>query len=313
MTSVQTALSSHSACFICRERHRSLHRIKKKDVIHAYKSHKIYIKHHARVCDAHFDDDGLIRKEEFSAIPTKNIIYSQDTIKMFDTLCQTNESLFDQFRNIKNLEEEHCMKITNLTKRQFFEFSEFIETVYDTKHRTKHQLTALYLFWLKTGNTQKNLALSFGNFSKQRQISRFLNQIRFAIHKEFVPIFLGAQNDREFYLRFNTLMTQNIFELDPDVLVLVADGTYCKIQKSNNNDFQYKTYSGQKKDSLFKPFIICCADGYIIDCYGPFAANDNDSKILNYIIETDEELRKLLLPNKTMFLIDRGKLRQFFL
>jgi uncharacterized membrane protein YciS (DUF1049 family) len=87
------------------------------------------------------------------------------------------------------------------------------------------------LFWLKTGNTQKNLALSFGNFSKQRQISRFLNQIRFAIHKEFVPIFLGAQNDREFYLRFNTLMTQNIFELDPDVLVLVADGTYCKFKK----------------------------------------------------------------------------------
>ena len=140
-----------------------------------------------------------------------------------------------------------------------------------------------------------------------------MNQIRFAIHKEFVPIFLGAQNDREFYLRFNTLMTQNIFELDPDVLVLVADGTYCKIQKSNNNGFQYKTYSGQKKDSLFTPFIICCADGNIIDCYGPFAANDNDSKILNYIIETDEELRKLLLPNKTMFLIDRGKLRQFFL
>jgi hypothetical protein len=99
-------------------------------------------------------------------------------------------------------------------------------------------------------------------------------------NKEFVPIFLEAQNDREFYLRFNTLMTQNIFELDPDVLVLVADGTYCKIQKSNNNGFQYKTYSGQKKDSLFTPFIICCADGNIIDCYGPFAANDNDSKIL---------------------------------
>jgi hypothetical protein len=90
---------------------------------------------------------------------------------MFDTLCQTNESLFDQFRNIKNLEEEHCMKIA--TKRQFFEFSEFIETVYDTKHRTKHQLTALYLFWLKRGSTQKNLALSFGIFSKQRRISIF--------------------------------------------------------------------------------------------------------------------------------------------
>ena len=55
-----------------------------------------------------------------------------------------------------------------------------------------------------------------------------------------------------------------------------------------------------------KPFIICCADGYIIDCYGPFPANDNDSKILNYIIETDEDLQRILLQNKTIFLIDRG-------
>ena len=54
-----------------------------------------------------------------------------------------------------------------------------------------------------------------------------------------------------------------------------------------------------------KPFIICCAHGYIVDYYGPFPANDNDSKILNYILETDEELKKLLVPNKTLFLIDR--------
>jgi hypothetical protein len=62
----------------------------------------------------------------------------------------------------------------------------------------------------------------------------------------------------------------------------------------------------QIKNSLFKPLIICCADWYIVDCYGPFPAFDNDSKILNYIHETDEELKKLLVPNKTLFLIDRG-------
>jgi hypothetical protein len=89
-------------------------------------------------------------------------------------------------------------------------------------------------------------------------------------------------------------------------MVFVADATSCRIQKSNNYEFQYKTYSVQKKDSLFKPIFICCADGYIVDYYGPFPANDNDSKILNYILETDEELKKLLVPNKTLFLIDRG-------
>ena len=102
-------------------------------------------------------------------------------------------------------------------------------------------------------------------------------------------------------------MTQSLHDLEEDVLVLVADGTSCKIQKSSNNEFQYRTYSMQKTTSLFKPFIICCADGYIVDCYGPFAANANDASILNYILENDEDFNKLLIPNKTLFLFDRGK------
>ena len=34
--------------------------------------------------------------------------------------------------------------------------------------------------------------------------------------------------------------------MDEDVLVLIADGTSCKIQKSNNNEFQYQTNSMEK-------------------------------------------------------------------
>ncbi len=76
-----------------------------------------------------------------------------------------------------------------------------------------------------------------------------------------------------------------MLNLANDNLVIIADGTYCAMEKSANNDFQYKTYSGQKKDSLFKPFILCCADGYIVDCYGPFAANENDALILDYVLK----------------------------
>jgi hypothetical protein len=71
MSSIETALSTHTACFTCRENNRSLHQVKKKDIIYSYETHKIYIKHHARCCDAHFDENGLIRKEEFTVIPTK--------------------------------------------------------------------------------------------------------------------------------------------------------------------------------------------------------------------------------------------------
>ncbi len=88
-------------------------------------------------------------------------------------------------------------------------------------------------------------------------------------------------------------MTQSLFDLEDDVLILIAECTSCRTQKSNNNRFQYKTYSGHKKDSLFKPFILCCADGYKVDSNGPLAGNDNDSKILNFIIETDDDLRRI--------------------
>ncbi len=51
---------------------------------------------------------------------------------------------------------------------------------------------------------------------------------------------------------------------------------------------------------------MCTPNGYIIDCYVGFKANENDSSILDYILKTDKELLKLLLPNKTVFFLDRG-------
>jgi hypothetical protein len=88
----------------------------------------------------------------------------------------------------------------------------------------------------------------------------------------------------------------------------VVDGSYARIEKSSNNDFQYSTYSQQKKDSLIKPFIICCCDGYIIDCYGPFKAVQNEATILRYILNTDNDLLLILFRNKTCILLDRDTL-----
>ena len=310
MTEVNIAFSSYKACFICREKNRSLHRVKKPDIVYAYVNHKIYIKHHARVCDAHFDENKLIKKDEFHRMPTKKKIFDPETINMFDLLCQNASTVFEKFKDIKFLEDGHCRSITGWSKNNFLRFSKYITSIKNNMHRTKEQLIALYRYWLHTGMSQKDLSYSFGPNTNQRNISHYLNQIRLAIYKDFVPKFLGSNNDRQFFLKFNTVMTHNLHDLEDDVLVLIADGTSCKIQKSSNNEFQYKTYSMQKTASLFKPFIICCADGYIVDCYGPFAANVNDSTILNYILENDPDFNKLLIPNKTLFLIDRGKISQ---
>ena len=106
-------------------------------------------------------------------------------------------------------------------------------------------------------------------------------QIKSALHKDFVPYFLAAHKPR-------------------------VDSTNSRIEKSSNNQFQYKSWSQQKFDLLIKPFIVCCADGYFIECYGPFQANHNDAKILEYILETDKNLIMLLQSNTTLIFLDRG-------
>ena len=37
---------------------------------------------------------------------------------------------------------------------------------------------------------------------------------------------------------------------------------------------------------------MCCADVYLIDCYGPFQATMNDATIFRYVLKTDTDLNK---------------------
>ena len=56
---------------------------------------------------------------------------------------------------------------------------------------------------------------------------------------------------------------------------------------------------------MLKPFVICAADGTIIDIYGLYGANDNDAIILTNILKTDKDLQELIKP-KDVVLLDRG-------
>ncbi|RYA67953.1 hypothetical protein DD595_25825, partial [Enterobacter cloacae complex sp. 4DZ3-17B2] len=99
-------------------------------------------------------------------------------------------------------------------------------------------------------------------------------------------------------------MAKHLFDSN-DKLFLICDGTYARHQKSSNNDYQRKSYSGQKKVPLCKPFTICTTDGYVVDIAGPFLANQNDAQILETILENPEGLSKLVNEGD-VFVLDRG-------
>jgi hypothetical protein len=167
-------------------------------------------------------------------------------------------------------------------------------------------LVSIYRYWLRKGIDQTSLAL-LRSSSSQQQISEYLRTIRVAINKDFVPFFLGASHkDRNFFLQHNHETVVELHQMEKDDLAIFADATYCRIEKSADNQFQSDTYSKQKLDLLIKPFIICCADGYFIDVYGPYPARRNDAVIFDHVLNSDDSLRRLFVKNKTLCFLDRG-------
>lgn len=225
---------------------------------------------------------------------------------------QPKKSLtFEKFKDIDFISDDFCKRITGWSKEVFVEFSNYITSLRESHFWTKYQLIALYRYWLRKKTNLDCLAIMFSETANKASISAYLKLVRESIFNDFVPLFLGPQKGREFFLKHNTPTVKILHDLAEDHLALVVDGTYIHIEKSSNHHFQYKTYSGQKLDNLIKPFLTCCTDGYIVDIHGPFTAHDNDSSIFKYILRTDEAFLRLFEPNKTLIVMDRGKILLF--
>lgn len=302
---LRTSNGSQKYCIICKEKNRK-NRVKKESIAYAYRYHRIIIRPDSRCCSKHLDEKGLILPDQFDFIETTPKQYFSETIKIFDSLLTCNNNkIFDNFYDLSLVDDKLCFQITGWNKKEFIEFSKYIKSIKNNIERTKTQLIALYRYWLRKGTDQCTLSHLFTD-KNQQEISNYLNQIRTAINNDFVPLFLGANKDREFYLKHNTKSVIELHELRANDLAIVADASYIRLEKSSNNNFQYLSYSMQKKQNLLKPFIICCADGYFIDCYGPFQANLNDATILEYLLKVDVDLKNLLLENETIIFLDRG-------
>jgi len=308
-TSIFKIASTHRGkCFICLKNYKKLHTVKKDSILCAYNQFKIIINHKSMHCRHHLDEYGIIKQDQYDLIPwniKKVDVKSLNKSKLFDC------DIFKPFNNVDDITEKYCHQITGWTKSQFMRFCNYITSINNTENRTREELIAMYRYWLRKGLDQYSLAL-LKTQSSQQQISYYLSSIRIAINKDFVKYYLGCEKKRDFFLRHNNISTVKLHQLNNEELAIFADATYCRIEKSADNLFQYNTWSQQKLDLLIKPFIICCSDGYIIDVYGPYNANKNDASIFDHILETDNNLRNILLPYKTICFLDRGKENYIF-
>ena len=76
-----------------------------------------------------------------------------------------------------------------------------------------------------------------------------------------------------------------------DILTIVCDGTHLQYQKSSNNEYQQKSYSGQKKPPHLTIYFV-----YVIVLLGPYYANTKDAKILEELLYDNPDFQNLLSP-----------------
>ena len=160
----------------------------------------------------------------------------------------------------------------------------------------------VFLSKLCTGSSNRLLA-SILQIEHEQLIYEHSTSVMKSFEEDVLPHRFGiaASTRDDLIMNHTTEIAKTLFEAH-EHLFLICDDTYARHQKSSNNEFQKKTYSGQKKVPLCKPFTICTSDGYVLDMLVQYPANLNDAEILRILLQDPNGLCKLLAENDFMVL-----------
>ena len=312
---IKSASKSHAYCFVCKKPGPKLIVVPANLRTEVFLQQKIIITADSRCCPSHLNNnlDGF-DPAVFSSLKTMDQCYLNRTSilellnKVRDiasTACSTRMS----FDNLDCYSDDDLVNLTGLNKEQLQDLYKFVQPlVKNTPVRSAFTSLGIFLFKLKSGLSNKLLSTLFG--ISKASIRRAVHTVRQALMAEFVPSNLGFPHvTREDIITHHTrALAQSLLAENSDQAILVLDGTYIYIHKSNNFQFQRRSYSLHKGRPLVKPMVIVSTTGYYVSVLGPYFADskNNDASILNHIIQSNtEEIKEWVKPND-VFVVDRG-------
>ncbi|XP_058799092.1 uncharacterized protein LOC131668719 [Phymastichus coffea] len=306
---LKRVVSTHDYCCLCKS---------KTNIVivpfdarkQAFVERDIFIPEGNRCCRKHlikkrFYSDELINLKVVSNSTTTT---AADITKLFKSLSLTSDrELHDRIGDF-SISEERIRTFTGLNWEQLIESREMMVSLRNTDNRTVTQAVVVFLFRLRTGNSNEIICSVLG-LDRHQQVSEFSKSVLSAFEKDVLPSRFGLQavNREDLIANNSTILLQKLHGISDNNLSLVGDGTYLKHQKSSNNEYQRRSFSGHKKVPLCKPFTLCTTTGFIVDVLGPFYAKENDSMILEKILKAhDNNLKNLMCKEGDVFILDRG-------
>ncbi|XP_074596891.1 uncharacterized protein LOC141852619 [Brevipalpus obovatus] len=285
-------ISAHERCIFRCPRVRTLTRVPKSKRVDAMVFNRTFIPEGARCCHSHLSEEWeRIPVKEDSLTPSE---YEQAVSLMLAYVTGNGRV---KFPPIVSANDEKLKHLTSLNAADYLDLQSNLP-------KPLHRYLGPYLFYLRTGLPIRMVAFIFG--LKKSTLCDNMRNIRTQL-KSFVRRNLGlgciTRENAEQHL---TQISRALFPAaNEGALQSIWDATYIYTEKSQNNEFQRKTFSVQKKRSLYKPMVGILPDGYILDIIPSFPATSNDATILRSIAAHSRGFREFFREGDC-FILDRG-------
>lgn len=303
---MQRTVATHKYCCLCSSV-KNLTVIPEEARMQCYIKKKIFIPVGNRCCITHLIRNRIYEEDLnlLKAYSNTSSLSASELTKVMKTLTiKCDSTLYDKIGEF-SISEQQIKVFTGLSWENLLELKDMMTSMRNTQSRSIIQALVVFFFKLRTGNSNKVLA-SILNIENEQIISDYSSSVIKSFEKDILPGRFGIMSmDRDDLIKNHTTdIAKRLFNVE-DKLFLICDGTYARHQKSTNNEYQRKSYSGQKKVPLCKPFTICTTDGFVVDMLGPYPATQNDAEIMKIIIDDPNGLCTFLKPGD-IFILDRG-------
>ncbi|XP_062587204.1 uncharacterized protein LOC134248846 [Saccostrea cucullata] len=311
--SIPSTPKSHAQCFLCKRAGPKLMVVPSNARFNVFLNCEVIVPAGSRCCPNHLED-GDFKSDVLPRIKaTSESFLSRtaitDLIKRLRATAQHNKNCRIDFDNSSNLTDNDYLTLTGISRDAFDELCESLKDVRNTPVRSTRTSLGIFLFKMKSGLSNKVLSTIF-NISKS-SLRRAIASVRQSLTASFVPQNLGLQHiSREEVIERHTRpLAQTLFgETGNSQVILVLDGTYIYIHKSNNFHFQRRSFSFHKGRPLVKAMVVVTTTGYYVTAVGPYLADikNNDANILTHMLKSNVEDIKHWVHENDIFVVDRG-------
>lgn len=149
-----------------------------------------------------------------------------------------------------NISEEKLQLFTGLRWEEIIQLRLMLTSMRNNQNRTVTQALIVFMMKLRTGNSNKMIAAIL-QLKSEQLVSEYSTAVMNAFEKDVLSSRFGfnAVSKSDLIQNHTSEIAKKLFNCH-DKLMLICDWTYSRHQKSQNNDYQRKSYSGQKRYCL---------------------------------------------------------------